>query len=72
MATAGAGSSNGTSLQFERLLSAIQNVEANIDAKLTNMKRELMDERESADKYLVKNIRLDRMPTFRKKSHERQ
>ena len=72
MATPGAGSSDGTSLQFAQLLSAIQRVEANVDAKLSHMKRELMDERESADERLVKKIRLDAKPTFKKKSHEMQ
>lgn len=72
MATPGAGSSDGTSSQFAQLLSAIQKVEANVDAKLSHMKRELMDERESADERLVKKIRMDSKPSFRKKSHEKQ
>ena len=70
MATPGASSSDGTSSQFAQLLSAIQKVEANVDAKLTHMKRELMDE--LADKRLVKKICLDTKPTFWKKSHEKQ
>ena len=62
MATPGAGSSDGSSSQFEQLLSVIQKVEANVDAKLTHMKRELMDERESADERLVKKLCLDTKP----------
>ena len=36
------------------------------------MKEELREERESADERLVKKIRLDKKPTFRKVSHEKQ
>ena len=36
------------------------------------MKRELTEERESADERLVKKIRLDPKPTFRKRGHEKQ
>ena len=59
-------------VHLRSLLSAIQRVEANVYAKLTHMKRELMDERESADECMVKKIRLDMKPTFRKKSLEMQ
>lgn len=72
MATSGASSSNVTSSQFAQLLSAIQQVEANVDAKLSRMKCELMDKRESADDHLVKKICLDTKPTFHKKSHKKQ
>ena len=44
----------------------------NIDQKLSTMKRELKEERESANERLVKKIRLDNKPTFRKKSHKKQ
>ena len=36
------------------------------------MKEELREERESADERLVKKIHLDKKPTFRKVSHEKQ
>ena len=67
-----AESKAGTSSQFAQLLGAIQRVEANVDAKLSSMKRELKEERESADDRLVKKIRLDSKPTFKKKGHEQQ
>ena len=38
-----------SSAQFAQLLAAINKVEANVDAKLSQMKRELMEERESTD-----------------------
>ena len=41
------------SVQFEQLLTAINKVEANVNAKLLQMKHELM-ERESSDDWLVK------------------
>lgn len=37
---------------------------------MTNMKRELTKEREEADEKLVKRMRLEKPPSFRKKSHE--
>ena len=46
-------SATGSSAQFAQLLAAINKVEANVDAKLSQMKRELMEERESADDRLV-------------------
>ena len=59
--------------QFAQLLGAIQRVKANVDAKLSSMKRELKEERESADDRLVKKIQLlDSKPTFKKKGHEQQ
>ena len=65
-------SQEASTSQFAQLLGAIQRVEANVDAKLSSMKRELKEERESADDRLVKKIRLDSKPTFKKKGHEQQ
>ena len=61
-----------TSSQFEQLLSAIRSVEANVDAKLSSIRKEMRDERETADERLVKKIRLDSKPTFKKRGHEKQ
>ena len=55
-----------------QLLSAIQWVEQNVDSKLSKMKEELREERETANEWLVKKIRLDKKPTFRKVSHKKQ
>ena len=46
----------GSSAQFAQLLAAINKVETNVDAKLSQMKRELMEERELADDRLVKKM----------------
>ena len=47
------------SAQFTLLLTAICSVEVNIDSKLSDMRQEMRDEREKADKRLVKKIRLE-------------
>ena len=65
-------SAPGSSAQFVQLLAAINKVETNVDAKLSQMKRELMEERESADDRLVKKMRLEKRPVFKKISHEKQ
>ena len=65
-------SATGSSAQFAQLLAAINKVETNVDAKLSQMKRELMEERESADDRLVKKMRLQKRPVFKKISHEKQ
>ena len=65
-------SQEASTSQFAQLLGVIQRVEANVDAKLSSMKRELKEERESADDRLMKKIRLDSKPTFKKKGHEQQ
>ena len=65
------GGEPGTS-QFALLMDAIKKVEANVEAKLSGIKRELSEERESADERLVKKLRLDSKPSFKKKGNERQ
>ena len=64
--------SDASTSQFALLMDAIKNVEASVDSKLSNIKRELTKERESADDRLVKKLRLDGKTTFKKKSHEKQ
>ena len=44
---------------------------AGLQEQMSSMKRELSDEREAANKQLVKRIKLDKGPTF-KKSNEKQ
>lgn len=39
---------------------------------MTHMKKEMRQEREAADERLVKRIKLDPIPTFKKKGHEKQ
>ena len=46
-------------------------LEENMEEKMTNMKRELMKEREEADEKLVKRMKLEKAPTFKKKATRR-
>ena len=39
---------------------------------MVTLKRELSAERETADEKLVKKLKLEKAPTFRKKGHEKQ
>ena len=60
------GGENSTASQFAELLSAIKGVESSVDEKLSQLCRELKDEHESADERLVKRMRIEKKPTFRK------
>ena len=60
------------SSQLTEVLSAIRRVETNFDEKISQLRRELKDERDSADERLAKRIRLEKQPTFKKPGHERQ
>ena len=61
-----------TASQFAELLTAIKGVESSVDEKVSQLRRELKDERESADERLVKKMRLEKRPTFRKIGNEKQ
>ena len=66
-------SATGSSAQFAQLLAAINKVETNVDAKLSQMKRELMEEEGiSRRPAIVKKMRLEKRPVFKKISHEKQ
>ena len=43
-----------------------------MDDRMSTMKEELMNDREDAEDRLVKKIKLDKVPTFMKKAHEKQ
>ena len=60
----------GTSMaaKLEEVLQAVRNIESKVDDKLSAMKREM----ESANDRLVKKMRLDNRPTFKKRGHEKQ
>ena len=63
----GNSDSDASTLQFALLMDAIKNVEANVDSKLSNIKLELTEERESADDRLVKKRWLDGKTIFKKR-----
>lgn len=60
------------SAEQQVLLDAIKRMEQNMEEKMVTMKRELTKEREEADEKLVKRMKLEKPPTFKKKSHEVQ
>ena len=54
------------------LLDAIQRLEDHMDERMTQMKKELAEEREQSDERLVKRMKLEKAPAFKRKSHEVQ
>ena len=65
MAT-GETSTVSTADKLEEVLRVVRDVEAKVDTKFSEMKREIG----VADDRLVKKIRLDNKPTFKKRGHE--
>ena len=55
--------------QLETLMTTIRQ---DMKDEVAVMKRELSAEREAADEKLVKKIKLEKAPTFRKNGHEKQ
>ena len=68
MATGEGNSTVFTADKLEEVLRAVRNVEPKVDSKLSEMKQEI----EAADDRLVKKMRLDSKPSFKKKGHEKQ
>ena len=62
----------GSSAQFALLMDAIKRVEDSVDTELFTINKYLILERESANDRLVKKLRLDSKPSFRKKGNEKQ
>ena len=56
------------SAKLEEVLHALHDVKSKVNDKLLSIKREM----ESADDCLVKRMRLDTKPTFKKRGHEKQ
>ena len=63
MATGEGRSTVSTADKLEEVLRAVRNVEAKVDSKLSDMKREI----EAANDRLVKKMRLDSNQSFKKK-----
>ena len=66
MATGGESSGLVSKAEFERLMSARRGIED----QMKSMKKELCEEREASDEWLVKKMRLDKGVTFKKKGNE--
>ena len=54
--------------EFTVMFGAIQNMQN----QMTAMKRDLVEERTEANELLVKRLKLDKKPLFKKKAHEKQ
>ena len=68
MAT-GSGESSGIS---NTQLDSMTTIRQSLKEELSTLKRELSAEREAADEKLVKKLRLEKAPVFRKKGHKKQ
>ena len=66
------GEETPTASQFAELLTVIKEVESSVDKKLSQLRRKLKDERESADERLIKKMQLEKRPTFRKIGNNKQ
>ena len=69
MATGGPSTSGLTETQLASLMTAMRQ---GIKDEMVTLKRDLSNEREAADDKLLKKIKLEKAPTFKKKGHERQ
>ena len=58
-----------TAEQLAQLLGAVKD---GLRDELTSLKRELTSERQVADERLLKKLKLEKMPTYKKKAHEKQ
>ena len=68
MAQGGEGTSSSSQEDFARLLGAMEAMQNQMVA----MKRELTQERSEANEQLVKKLKMDKKPSFKKKAHEKQ
>lgn len=59
-------------LSAEQLAEVLRTVKDGMREEMTSLKRELADDREAADERLLKKIKLEKAPTFKKKTHEKQ
>ena len=65
------GSRHG-SLSADQLAAVMQAVKEGMRDEISSLKRELASDREAADERLVKKLKLEKAPTFKKKTHEKQ
>ena len=61
-----------SALSAEQLAEVMQAVKEGMREEISSLKRELASDRESADDRLVKKLKLEKAPTFKKKAHEKQ
>ena len=71
MAT-GSSSSATPAIGPDQLEVVLRAVKDSMREEMASLKRELAGDREAADERLLKKMRLEKAPTFRKKTHEKQ
>ena len=73
MSTAGPSTSSGAlALSAGQLAEVLRAVKDGMREEMSSLKRELAGDREAADERLLKKMRLEKLPIFKKKTHEKQ
>ena len=73
MSTAGPSTSSGAlALSAGQLAEVLRAVKDGMREEMSSLKRELAGDREAADECLLKKMRLEKSPIFKKKTHEKQ
>ena len=73
MSTAGPSTSSGAlALSAGQLAEVLRAVKDGMREEMSSLKRELAGDREAADERLLKKMRLEKSPIFKKKTHEKQ
>ena len=72
MSTSSSGSGKRAALSAEQLADVVRAVKDGLHEEVRTLKRELADEREATDDRLLKKMKLEKAPTFKKKTHEKQ
>ena len=61
-----------TALSAEQLVEVVRAVKEGLHKEMNTFKRKMSDDREAADDRLLKKMKLEKAPTFKKKMHEKQ
>ena len=61
-----------TALSAEQLAEVVRAVKEGLHEEMNSFKREMSEDREAADDRLLKKMKLEKVPTFKKKTHEKQ
>ena len=73
MSTAGPSTSSGAlALSAGQLAEVLRAVKDGMCEEMSSLQRELAGDREAADECLLKKMRLEKSPIFKKKTHDKQ
>ena len=64
--------SSSTGLSAAQLQEVLKTVKEGMRDEVASLKRELVSDREAADERLLKKLKLEKAPSFKKKTHEKQ